>query len=84
MKLYTESIQLSADDYKQKLVDLQARRLAKKFKKYPECYNDFVREHLHFDFNTVLEAAYKSGIEKKQKKVEKTEIAEIAKEEVKT
>lgn len=84
MELYIESIHLSADDYNERLVDLQASRLAKKFKKSAMYYTDFVREHLHFDFNTVLEAVYQFGIEKKQKKGEKeAQIVEEVKDEVK-
>lgn len=54
------------------MVDLQCLRLAKKFKREADVYRDIVKEHFSFDLDAILKTIYSEGVEKKEKKKEKS------------
>jgi hypothetical protein len=51
---------------------LQCQRLAKKFKRDADVYREIVKEHFSFDLDAILKKVYSEGVEKKQKKKEKS------------
>lgn len=53
-------------------MDLQCQRLAKKFKRDADVYREIVKEHFSFDLDAILKKVYSEGVEKKQKKKEKS------------